>query len=473
MSLKKNLLIAFLIPAFLGFASIQAELSDGDEEASVYSELDQILAETFRIDIKEIFVTFDYYPDDYYAQGQAYLTFYMRPGQTVPLIHFDPALRYDSIIEIKLNGEMLNFYNSADIQEIVFEGSTQKAIEFQRSLPEGIEHTLEMTYSLFLPPEYPRFSTVVHDLKGIGNEERFPTLNSPEELCRHVLDFRVHSQKPYLFLGSSMIEKIDSSSTQHWRLDTKREISSYTVMFILVPEEDFNFEEREINGLPVRIAAYKDGTSTASIDDAFLDLGDWLPELERNLGPFPMPSLDVFLSSIYGGMEYYGAVIASLEALRHEVFHQYFGCSTVAKTYRDTWMDEAINEWYEYSNGPNFYPISNYYRSNWVGGRSPISVGFDIRAYYEGSRIMQAVAQQLGGREEMLAFLSYLHLNYSFAPFSTFDFLDYLKIYSGIDMTPSFRQWLYGINIYSYQELLNKSETKTLSRMKKESLEKR
>ena len=415
--------------------------SSGLREPSTSLELDQLLDQTFRVDIKDISVTFDYYPDSHYVQGKALLTFKMREGQTYPLIHFDPALRYDSLTDIKLNGETLNFYDVSDVEVIEFGESTQEAIEFQRSLPENIEHTLEMTYRLSLPDVYPRFSTFVHDIQGRGNEEIFPTLNSPEELCRHILNFRVHGQKSYLLIGSGLVEKMNSPAIQHWRLDTEREVASYTVMFVLVPEEDFIYRERTINGVQVRIAAYKGG---ASIDEAFSQLEGWLPELEANIGPFPMPrGLSVFLTSRYGGMEYYGATISSLEALMHEVFHMYYGCSAVAKTYRDTWMDEAINMWYEYSVDPNYYSIQSGYQSNWVGGRSPISVGFDYRAYSVGARIMEAVAERLGGREEMIAFLRYVHLHYSFSPFTTFDFLDYLKSYSGIDMETQFLDWLY------------------------------
>ena len=64
--------------------------------------------------------------------------------------------------------------------------------------------------------------------------------------------------------------------------------------------------------------------------------------------------LSVVLTQGGGGMEYYGATITSLRALRHEVFHMYYGCSTVATTYRDSWWDEAINMWYELSADPSF-----------------------------------------------------------------------------------------------------------------------
>jgi len=212
-------------------------------------------------------------------------------------------------------------------------------------------------------------------------------------------------------------------------------------MFALLPEQDTIFEERNINGTDVRILAFVGG---ASIDTAFNMLEQWLLELDANLGPFPMPrGLSIFLTSSGGGMEYYGGTITSLWALLHEVFHMYYGCSTVNKTYRDSWLDEAINKWYELSVDPTFYPITDTYSSNIVSGRSPAGVGFDHRAYDEGAHIMEAVARELGGRNGMIAFLRYLHTNYSFSPFTTFDFLDYLEYYSGVDMTDRFLTWLY------------------------------
>jgi aminopeptidase N len=403
-----------------------------------------LLDSVFRIDISTIAVTFDYMPEDHYVDCHAKVEFTMRSGQRRPVIHLAPAIRDDAgtVSSIQLNNETLNLSDESDVRIISVDESTQQALEFQRDLGTNtnIVHTLEFFYQLTLPGLYPRFSTEVTDLEGRGNEERFPTINTPHELARHILTFRVHSNTPFRCIGSGFVEKTDSN-VQEWTLDTEREVASYTVMFVLLPEQDTNFEERNLNGVDVRFMAFVGG---ASIDSAFNMLEPWLLELDANLGPFPMPrGLSVFLTSSGGGMEYYGGTITSLYALLHEVFHMYYGCSTVNKTYRDSWMDEAINEWYEHSVDPTFYPMSDAYGSNIVSGRSPVGVGFDPRAYNEGAHIMEAVARELGGRNEMIAFLRYLHTNYSFSPFTTLDFLDYLEDYSGVDMTGRFLNWLY------------------------------
>ena len=404
------------------------------------SAAEQLLDGTFRIDIKDIAVAFDYYPDFHYVDARARVEFVMRAGQTRPVIHFDPAIRNNAVNALSLNGETLNVSSTADVRILEYEDTTQDALEFQRDLSPGVLHSLEISYRLPLPELYPRFSTEVNDLEGRGNEEIFPTINTPHELARHRLTFRVHGSRAFRCIGSGYVIKI-GTAPQEWLLDTEREIASYTLMFVLVPKEDTVFEERKIAGIDVRILAFIGG---ASVSEAFARLGPWLTELQANLGLFPMPrGISLFLVSSGGGMEYFGGTITSLWAMEHEVFHMYYGCSAVMATYRDTWLDEAINMWYEYSMDPAYPPMDSGYRSNIVSGRSPVAVGFDRRAYDQGARMMEAVACKLGGRAAMIAFLSHVYQLKQFTPFTTWEFLDFLEDYSGVDMRAQFNGWVF------------------------------
>ncbi len=401
---------------------------------------DQLMDSLFRVDIKDIAVTFDYYPEYHYADARARVEFFMRYGQTRPVIHFDPAIRGHGVSALSLNGEPLNISSTTDVRILEYTDTTQDALEFQRDLPSGVLHGLEISYRLPLPELYPRFSTEVNDLEGRGNEEIFPTINTPHELARHRLTFRVHGSRAFRCIGSGQVVKT-GDTPQEWVLDTEREIASYTLMFVLIPEEDTVLEERNIAGVDVRILAFIGG---ASVSEAFEQLDPWLTELQANLGPFPMPrGLSIFLVSSGGGMEYFGGTITSLWALEHEVFHMYYGCSTVMATYRDSWLDEAIDMWYENSQDPTYPPMISGYRSNIVSGRSPVAVGFDRRAYNEGARMMEAVAGELGGRAAMIGFLRYVHQLAQFTPFTTWDFLDFLEGYSGVNMRDQFNNWLF------------------------------
>ena len=194
--------------------------------------------------------------------------------------------------------------------------------------------------------------------------------------------------------------------------------------------------------MTVRVVAYP----TVNLTEAKARLESWLPELRRRFGPFPaLHGLSLFLfNDAGGGMEYYGGTITSLSALRHEVLHSYFGCSVVARTYPDSWYDEAVTSWFEETaRGQGHTALAASYKGNWVGARSPVSIGFSTLAYSDGASIMQAIADRLGGTDAMTGFLRYVVDRYSFAPFTTLDFVGFLKDYSGVDLRAQFLNWLY------------------------------
>jgi hypothetical protein len=400
----------------------------------------ELLDAVFRIDVEDVEVVFDLYPSERRVDARAALTFRMRPGQTRAIVHLG-AGGVPTGLALRLDGEALDPARPSDVRQFTFAGSGQASLELQRSLPPGAAHRLEAVYRLPLADAGGRFFTDVNDIQGRGNEVFFPTLNTPHELARHVLVFRAHAAEPYLAVGSGLVTGRGSGDVQEWALDTERPVASYTVMFHLAPARSHVLEERRIRSVDTRVLAPLGGVSAA---EAFAVLDPWLAELQAALGPFPMPrGLAVVLTQAGGGMEYYGGTTTSLRALRHEVFHMYFGCSTVARTYRDSWWDEAIDVWYELSADPSYAPIAESFRSGIVGGRSPVAVGFDTRAYDEGARVVQAVAAGMGGRDAMVRFLRDLHGRRSFDPFTTWDLADEVQARTGLDVHERFRLWLY------------------------------
>lgn len=401
----------------------------------------QMLDNTFRIDIKNITVVFDYYTASNRVDGHAVVEFEMRAGQSRPVIHLTPAVRNKTVDSILLDNESLDFGNQDHIKVVDFDGSKQSALEFQRDLAQGVRHTLEMRYHYTLPNSYEGFYTDVHDSKGNGNEDHFPTINSPHELARHHITFRVHSGRSFRCIGSGLVQRTAAPGVQEWTLDTEREIASYTIMWAILAQEDTHYREHTIGGVPIRIMAYKGG---GDIDAALSYLEPWIPQLIRDIGPFPMPrGLSIFLTADGGGMEYFGGTITSVAVIKHEITHMYSGCSVINMTYRDSWLDEAMDEYYENSIGRTVAPISPSFKSDIVSWKSPIETGFDMRAYEQGSRILAAVAEELGGRERMLEFYRYIYENYRFKPFTTHDYLDYLEDFAGINMRGRFARWVY------------------------------
>jgi hypothetical protein len=399
-----------------------------------------LLDAVFRIDVDRVEAVFDLFPAERRVQAQASLTFRMRPGQSRPIVHFEPA-RSPSGVALRLDGQDLDPTRTSDVRLFSYQGSGQVSLELQRDLAPGVAHRLEASYPLALADAGGRFFADVNDIEGHGNEVVFPALNTPHELAHHVLVFRVHDAEPYLAVGSGLVAARAAGDVQEWVLDTERPVASYTVMFHLAPARSHLLAERRVRGVDVRVLAPTGGVTA---EEAFAILDPWLAQLEGALGPFPMPrGLSVALTQTGGGMEYYGATTTSLRALRHEVFHMYYACSTVARTYRDSWWDEAIDMWYELSADPAYAPIEEGYRSDIVSGRSAVAVGFDRRAYDQGARVMQAVAAEMGGRDRMVRFLRDLHARRSFDPFTTWDLADEIRASTGVDVRERFRLWLY------------------------------
>lgn len=422
--------------------------SEESSKTPVKSDEDKMIDNAFRIDIQNIDVTFDVYPNSSNINASATMTFYMRHGYTKPVFHFKPLTSGWTVTSINLDDQILDENNESDIKIITFDGSTQKAVEIQRDLEENKLYTLKITYpSNYMMDFYKKIWTWanVNDITGVGNEYYFPTINFPNELAKHKITFNVHGGD-YSFISSGKTTTNSIEDGQQFIIEPTRDVASYTIMFVLIPSDDVLVSQKVVNGVNVTVMAYDGG---ASIPTAFNYLENWLPQLENDLGEFPMPEgLSVFLLPSGGGMEFYGGTITSLSALNHEVFHMYYGCSTINKTYRDSWLDEAINEWYEFHHSP----ITSTYISNIVSGRTPIGVGFDTRAYNQGAKIIGAVAEELGGVNEMVVFLDYLHNNYFYRPYTTLEFVEIIKLFGNVDMYDNFIQWVF------YNESQSKSE---------------
>jgi len=429
------------VPAGAGAQDVRRVTTDGQVLAAAAP--DALLDSAFRIDIDSITVTLDWYPATGWVDGTATLAFRLRPGQSRAVFNFTPFVTSRSAISrLVLDEYALSPQSDGDVKIITVPGTRQPFIELQHPLDPAVRHTLTVDYRLSVPAVYPRFSSEVNDILGRGNEAVWPTINTPHELARHVVTFRVHDIQTFRFVGSGRSDFTQDGGVQQWVLDTQRDVSSYSVMFVLLPAGDTEYREWLIDGVPVRAVAY----TSVNLTEAKARLESWLPELRRRFGPFPaLHGLNIFLfSDSGGGMEYYGGTITSLSALRHEVLHGYFGCSVVLRTYPDSWIDEAVTSWFEEIMRGQQHPLlPATYRGNWVGARSPVSVGFSTLAYSDGASIMQAVANRLGGTDRMADFLKYLVQNYTFEPFTTLDFTAYLKDFSGVDMRTQFLEWVY------------------------------
>jgi aminopeptidase N len=401
----------------------------GDEDGAAPAgaeALDARLAEAFRIDVSEVDVTFDLSPSAARIEGSAVLRFRMRPGQSRPLFHFQPLGAREPaqamLRSVELDGERLDPQSPDDLRRIRPAPSAQPAFEIQRDVPADQAHTLEVSW--WLPNRYRKyegwFYTAVNDtarvngkLAGRGNEALWPTVNSPDELARHRIELRVHARRPYTTIGSGVVRRREAPDVQIWDLDTERPVSSYTVMLATAPADEVRRVRFEVRGVPVTIVSDR---PPAVNRRARATTRRTLGGLIDDLGPFPMPALRILLIRWGSGMEYYGATKTGIGSLEHELAHMYFGASAVNRTWRDTWIDEAITVWLTEGGHAQ---LPSEYSSAIARGRTAVHPSFDGAAYGAGARIMDEIAEALGGDRAMLEFLADLHDRRAFEPFTT------------------------------------------------------
>jgi hypothetical protein len=391
----------------------------------------QLMAQAMPIDIHDLQVDLTFDPATEQVSGQALVSFHMKQGQTKPAFHLEGA----SIQSLWLDGEALV---EGQWRRETLASQAQTVWQVDQDVDPWQTHTLEIHYT-FPSKTGSALYTDVNDIYGNGNEWFWPTINCPSERLHHRIGIQVTPGYAYHFMGGGHVTEV--TPDQRWEMWQDHDIASYTVFFILAPRQDIVFAERVIDGVTVQSMA--SSRDEDLIEESFSILSTWLPQLRRDIGPFPMPSgLHLFLTPSGGGMEYYGGTFTSLWALQHEVFHMYYACSMIARSYRDSWWDEAITMWYE--EGPGWaQPIADSYQGNWVGARSVVRPGFDTNAYYDGADIMAHIAQQMGSREQFIAYLSSLWGDYHFIPLSTWDFVALLKSRAQLDYESWFQQWLF------------------------------
>lgn len=385
------------------------------------------LDEAYRIDISQIDVVYEVDPAAETLRGRSTLRFRMRAGQSLPLFHFDPWTprgrgRADSLRRVVLDGEEIPL-EQLRVRRV--RGSRQQVFEIPRALGDG-EHLLAFEWSLwnwFRHDEPGWFRTVVDDTSGQGNEVLWPTINSPGELARHTLELRIDSDRRYSAVGSAGVRRSVEDGVQVFRLDTGREVASYTVMLCALPSVEVRERVFDAGAVPVRLLSTVDEATTAL---AVAVTQARLATLAADFGPLAQPSVDILLIDWDTGMEYFGATTTGFAALPHELTHLYWGTAVVSSTWRDSWLDEAINVWWNY----NSSAVEPGFRSDLLSGEHSLALGFDLRAYEEGARVIGAVAAEIGVAR-LVDFLAGVYRERQFRPMSTEDFVADLIAYTG------------------------------------------
>lgn len=237
---------------------------------------------------------------------------------------------------------------------------------------------------------------------------------------------------------------LTKTSENKFQIQFPSYFTASSFFFHLTKEDRFSkvqFDYKSIIGKTIPVVIY--ASSSWSLNSAKKSTIQVLDELEQKLGPWSHPSLTIYLAG-QGGMEHSGATMTSLWALQHEITHSYFARGVMPVDGNSGWMDEAIASWrddgYKSVSSPNFSSTS-------MSGHSMYRRHTDRKAYTQGANFMAYLNNRLEDQGGLIKFLSFMHLTYTHHTISTKDFVNSLLLFTGIDFTNEFAQYVYGKNL--------------------------
>lgn len=252
----------------------------------------------------------------------------------------------------------------------------------------------------------------------------------------------------------------------HFKIDFPEYFTTSSFYYHLTREDKFSrddFRFNSISGKEVPVTIYS--VSKRSIAKAKKKAKVELAELEQKLGPWPHPSLVIYVAGP-GGMEHAGATITAVMALGHELTHSYFARGVMPMNGNSGWIDEAIASWRD--NGYNSTRYPNF-SSSQMGGHSQYQRTTDSKAYKQGANFMAFLNHKLTNQGGLIEFLKLFHKNYVHKNITTAMFKKELELFSGMDFTKDFAKHIYGQGL-NIQRSLEVEDNPLHPRLSKEEL---
>jgi hypothetical protein len=163
-----------------------------------------------------------------------------------------------------------------------------------------------------------------------------------------------------------------------------------------------------------------------------------LDELDESIGAFPFERLVVFDAGI--GMEYAGACDASLDNLRHELVHNYFGRCLAPVDGNAGWVDAAIASW---CTGDWRRAEGDSIGRN-LGNRSVYARATAPDAGRIGAGVLDRLDREIGASGGIAAFLRWWYARRRQQQFTARSFQRDLEEFAGMSLEKLFQERVYG-----------------------------
>ncbi len=251
------------------------------------------------------------------------------------------------------------------------------------------------------------------------------------------------------FKGLQAEQAIYTNGTVHRYDSTTYEIrypshfTSSSIFFHTAPKglyPELRFGLRSIDGRELPVVLYTNGGVFSSSLDRLKDrVTSVIAELERDYGPFPHPSITVYLAGA-GGMEYCGATMTDFSAVGHELFHSYFARGMMPANGNAGWVDEALASWRD----DGYQAIGSLSGSTGMSSHPYYTRSTDRAAYSFGERFMSYLDGKTRSKGGLKPFMRHLIATRVFRPFHIEEFIGWMGEYYQSSFVEDFKRYTYG-----------------------------
>ncbi len=137
---------------------------------------------------------------------------------------------------------------------------------------------------------------------------------------------------------------VREQGAHHWQLAFPDTMTAFSPMVVILPESaaERSSTQVKVGDRTISIDVCKRIAARASIDSVHQQVAKALKDFTKLSGPWPHGDrCTVFVWTGSRSMEYDGATTTSMGALRHELFHSWFGRGVKPASQNDAWFDEA------------------------------------------------------------------------------------------------------------------------------------
>lgn len=339
--------------------------------------------------------------------------------------------------ELTVNGEKLD----ASLFKAVKTPSGKTTLRvIDKTLKAGKEHVVKIKYQMMHSAKISdagvNIGFFMADNAGRLFFEKYGPANLQYDAIQFIFEVKVSGSQPHLIFENGKQEKL---GTNHWKVTYPPTYNSAALFFHLVPQSDVKVKNATFKGVDqeIPVTVYSKDQDIGKIMDKTLKK---LAEMEGHFGASPHPKYVIYAVKA-GGMEHAGATISNDYALHHELTHSWFARSVMPADGNSAWIDEGVAVWQDNKYSTGAWPPATKPQN--LGKISPYYRGTPSRANYEGRMFIAGLHGLLKDKGGMFAGLKALHDKFKMQRITNQMFQDFLTEYTGQDMGPSFKKYIY------------------------------